>query len=115
VQAAAGGMYSVAQAKRGESIYQDNCISCHGSELGGTEGGPALIGEDFNARWKGKPISELLDLLKTTMPQTAPGSLANQQYADVVAFLLSKNRFPAGQTDLPSESGKLSEFIYVVN
>jgi mono/diheme cytochrome c family protein len=106
------GLYSASQARRGETIYQQNCVSCHGIDLGGSEGGPPLAGEGFSGKWEGAKISELFEHIKTTMPQTAPGSLTDQQSADLVAFILSKNKFPEGWTDLPSQPEKLGELIY---
>ena len=106
------GVYSAAQAKRGESTYEQNCVSCHGANLGGSEGGPALIGVEFDARWDGSKLSELFKLMKETMPQSAPGSLVDRQYSDVLSFILSRASFPAGETDLSSNPDKLGELTY---
>ncbi len=112
VVVAEDGLYSAAQAARGESTYQENCVSCHGINLGGSEGGPAVAGEDFNAKWEGKKIFELFDLVKTTMPLSAPGSLTDRQSADLVAFILAKNKLPAGAVDLPTQTEALSRLLY---
>ena len=102
------GVYSAAQAQRGEAIYRQNCSACHGGTLMGTEGGPSLTGKDFIDAWKGLKMSDLFQRIKTTMPQSAPGSLADRQYADVLAFIVSKSNFPAGETELPAEPTSLS-------
>jgi hypothetical protein len=34
------------------------------------------------------------------MPNNAPGSLSKAQYADVVAYILKVNNYPAGSTEL---------------
>jgi mono/diheme cytochrome c family protein len=106
------GIYSIAQAKRGESTYLQNCAPCHGANLRGAEGGPALSGPDFNSKWESVKLRELLALITMTMPQSAPGSLAERQYTDVLAFILFKNDFPAGQTDLSGQSEVLSGIVY---
>ncbi len=108
------GIYSAAQATRGETTFLQNCAPCHGADLSGAEGGPALIGGEASQYWNGLKLSELFERIKTTMPQSAPGSLADRQYADLLAFILSKNDFPAGATDLPFQRELLSEITYKV-
>src|SRR2546428_12467257 len=41
------------------------------------------------------------------MPQDDPGSLSRQQTADIVAFVLFKNGFPEGKTELAREADVL--------
>ena len=97
-----GGLYADAQAKRGESVYADNCAACHGPMLGG-DIGPALAGPRFVARWKDKGLADVFDKIKTTMPASAPGSLTPEQTADVVALILSSNHYPGGATELTAD------------
>jgi len=94
-----GGLYADAQAKRGQTVYTENCAACHGPTLGG-DIGPALSGSRFAARWKDKSLAELFDKIQTTMPASAPGSLTPEQTADVVALVLSTNHYPGGSTEL---------------
>jgi S-disulfanyl-L-cysteine oxidoreductase SoxD len=42
----------------------------------------------------------LFDVISNTMPEDNPGGLKPQEYADVVAYLLSVNRFAAGSNEL---------------
>ena len=58
---------------------------------------PALVGQDFLGKWTGATAGELFERIRTTMPQASPGSLSPQQYADIVAHIFNKNRFPAGR------------------
>src|SRR5262245_39407004 len=44
------GMYSEAQAARGERLYETNCSACHGSKLEGKTSVP-LSGDVFSSRW----------------------------------------------------------------
>jgi mono/diheme cytochrome c family protein len=101
--AAGGGLFADVQAKRGESVYTDNCTACHGATLGG-DIGPALSGPRFAARWKDKGVAVLFEKIKTTMPASAPGSLTPEQTADVVAFILSTNHYPGGATELTADA-----------
>ena len=94
-----GGVYADAQAKRGETVYAENCAACHGPTLGG-DIGPALAGPRFAARWKDKNVADLFEKIQTTMPASAPGSLTPEQTADVVALVLSTNHYPSGATEL---------------
>jgi S-disulfanyl-L-cysteine oxidoreductase SoxD len=102
------GIYTDEQAKRGEKVYADNCAICHGDKLEGTStGGPALSGKDFINGWKGMTAGELIDKISMDMPSNAPGSLKPDQYADVMAYVLSVNKYPAGKTPLPTTSATL--------
>jgi mono/diheme cytochrome c family protein len=102
------GIYADEQAKRGEKVYADNCATCHGDKLEGTNtGGPALSGKDFINGWKGMTAGELIDKISMDMPSNAPGTLKPDQYADVMAYVLSVNKYPAGKTPLPTTSATL--------
>jgi len=94
------GVYTEAQAKRGEAAYAKTCAGCHGPDLAGADTAPSLTGGEFNSGWGDLTLDDLFDRIKTTMPGDAPGSLTGEQCADILAFLLSKDGFPAGQTEL---------------
>jgi mono/diheme cytochrome c family protein len=99
--APAMGVYSDAQAARGDAIYAENCAQCHTPTLEGGDLAPALTGPSFVARWtSGKPLSNLFDYMRAEMPLNSPGGLTAQQNADLLAFLLKKAGYPAGKTDL---------------
>ena len=99
--AADDGLYSAAQAARGEETYQQYCAVCHGARLQGTPAAP-LTGEAFRGRWEdGKhTLDDLYYIIRGLMPNNAPGSLSKAQYADVVAYILKVNNYPAGSTEL---------------
>ena len=99
--AADAGLYSAAPAARGEEIYQQFCAVCHGARLQGTPAAP-LTGEAFRGRWEdGKhTLDDLYYIIRSLMPNSAPGSLSKAQYADVVAFILKVNNYPAGEEEL---------------
>jgi mono/diheme cytochrome c family protein len=93
------GVYSAAQATRGQQTYQAECLVCHGDTLDGGVG-PMLAGEGFLTVWSARPLSELVDKIQNTMPVQAPGSLSREQATDITAYILQAGRFPAGQADL---------------
>jgi quinohemoprotein ethanol dehydrogenase len=79
------------QVERGRADYQASCALCHGQDLTGHDRTPALIGSNFDARWAQHDAAELFSRIKTTMPQTAPGSLDDATYTAIVAYLLAAN------------------------
>ncbi len=99
------GVYTEAQAERGRSSYQQACVSCHRDDLRGDNTAPSIVGESFLFLWGDMEVGELSARIQKVMPPERPGSLPAQDYTDIVAFILQKNGFPAGSTDLPTESG----------
>jgi len=106
------GVYTEEQAKRGEPVYKKECAACHGEMLTGRESAPPLTGGAFLANWNGLTLGDLFDRIRKTMPQTAPGRLTRQQDSDVLAFMLSMNKFPAGKTELYRQSEMLKEIRF---
>ena len=101
------GIYTSAQAERGKPIYAMSCAGCHGDKLEGGAAGPTLSGPDFTNGYKDGSAGALLNKISQDMPSNAPGSLEAQQYADVFAFVLSTNKYPAGQTEAPKDAADL--------
>src|SRR5437867_2241587 len=94
------GVYTKEQAKRGQSLYNQHCASCHGETLEGIEMAPALTGGDFLDRWAGQTLGDLFERLRTTMPADKPGRLSREVNTDITAYILSINQFPAGEAEL---------------
>ena len=94
------GVYTAAQADRGIAIFKSKCASCHA---------PNRFTDDlFYTSFAGKPLWEMFDVISDSMPEDDPGSLKKEEYADVIAYLLKLNNFPAGQADLPTDKEALS-------
>ena len=93
------GFFTAEQVDRGKAKATAECTACHGNNLKG-DLAPALIGSDFIDHWYDARLSELTQRIQNTMPQSAPGSLKPEEYADIVAYLLSENGFPAGSETL---------------
>jgi cytochrome c len=105
------GVYTEAQAMRGERDYGRSCERCHGVDLTGdpmTEV-PALQSAPFLDQWQGKTVKDLFDLIKRSMPADEPDSLTTRAYVDIVAYLLSANHFPAGTQELSREPAALQQ------
>ena len=107
------GIYTEAQATRGEKIYSDSCASCHGPDLSGGGQTPGLAGKEFNMDWNDLSVGDLFDRTRATMPADAPGTLRPEQTADVIAYLLQKGNVPAGQTELPADLAALKGIKFV--
>src|SRR6202140_2340255 len=109
VQGAASGksvwdsVYSADQAKRGLDKYTQVCSSCHQGDLSGSDQAPSLAGGEFLDRWDGQSVGDLADRIRLTMPQDDIGSLNIQMSADITAYLLQANSFPAGQEELKAD------------
>jgi mono/diheme cytochrome c family protein len=102
------GVYTDAQAARGQALYGKQCASCHGDTLKGAQG-PPLVGDAFVAAWQTMPLGDLVSKVRNTMPADAPGQLTPPQSADLVAHLLKTGGFPAGRAELASADAALSQ------
>jgi len=107
------GVYSEAQAKRGEVIYTDRCATCHAPDLSGIDQAPPLAGDEFLAAWNDLSLNDLFERTRISMPADNPGSLQPQAVADALAFVLRKNGFPAGQADLPLQAETLKQLKFL--
>jgi quinoprotein glucose dehydrogenase len=102
------GVYTEAQAARGKERYLKECSSCHQADLSGSDQAPPLTGEPFIVQWDRRTAGDLFSSLRTTMPQGTPGQLSSQAYAEIVAYLLQANAFPAGSEELARDEDLLA-------
>ena len=118
------GVYTTAQAVRGRAQYETQCILCHlergqgqqaeteivgeSLEREGDAEAPELAGAAFQVKWTGHTVQELFEITATTMPPGGAGTLGPQAYADLLAYLLELNAFPAGAQELSSERDQLT-------
>jgi mono/diheme cytochrome c family protein len=87
-----GGVYTAAQAERGKKTFGEKCTTCH--EPG------RFSGDTFHESWDGKVLKEIWDIASGTMPEDNPGSLKQEEYADIIAYILALNEYPAGEAEL---------------
>ena len=100
----AAPQYTAAQAAAGKTAFDADCAVCHGNTLRNGTMGPPLAGEAFNAVWAGRSVRELYDSAKT-MPPANPGSLPDETYASMIAYVLQVNGYAAGETALTTGDG----------
>ncbi len=98
------GVYTAAQATAGRAAYQANCASCHGADLSGLNSASALAGGLFLSSWGDRTPGELVSFLEGAMPPGNPGSLGEQAYVNVAAFILDFNGAHAGNQPLTAAS-----------
>ena len=94
------GVYTEEQSRRGEAIFLTTCASCHKPEMTGSQIVPALLGDAFLERWRRKSAGDLFEKARMMPPVPIPVRPTPREYADVVAFILSRNNFPAGSREL---------------
>jgi hypothetical protein len=83
MQSTMSGVYTAPQAVRGEETY---------------------MGAGFRGNWRGRPLSDLFDQVREKMPKNDPASLSQQEYIQLIAYLLKINGVPAGETELPPDN-----------
>jgi alcohol dehydrogenase (cytochrome c) len=112
------GHYTRAQSERGRALYREACAACHGADLTDGSASP-LAGPQFERSWNpGASVSDfvgwgsaslddLLFIMRTTMPQGAVGSISPERHLDILAFILERNGYPAGERELTADEGTL--------
>src|SRR5215813_11498253 len=106
------GIYTKEQAKRGDGLYHRHCASCHGEALTGGESAPPLAGGEFLSSWNGLTVGDLFERIRVSMPQDHPGRLSREDNADILSYMLSMNKFPAGKKELEHQTELLKEIRF---
>ena len=96
------------EAVQGHLLFNRHCAACHGDDLRGKIG-PALIGPSLGSAGDYTTISIMFDVIAFEMPEGNPASLTKQNYADVMAFILQRNGYPAGTHPLSYTAAQASE------
>lgn len=111
------GVYTTAQARRGEALFMDKCAYCHREEATGGQQilitpAPPLSGPVFASRWNDRSLDQLLTTIIATMPQWEGGTLSRQEAADILAFILQDSAYPAGAVELPPDTDMLEVITF---
>ena len=86
------GVYTEAQAARGKTTFEAKCTACHDTAR--------FTGEIFFESWNNKTMKDIWDVASGTMPEDNPGSLKQNEYADILAYFLQLNAYPTGDAEL---------------
>ena len=111
------GVFTEAQAKRGQAVYPGPCGLCHGRRLNGApddpdmRSTPPLARAKFLRDWEGRSLATLFEYTRATMPESNPGSLTDEEYVDVIAYMLSVGGMPAGDDELPPDPQSLARVV----
>jgi len=106
------GVFSATQAERGRVVYERHCSRCHGDDLA-ARGGSPLAGEGFVRNWEARSVERLFRTIRDTMPPQSAGTLRESDALDVVAYVLERNGFPAGASELVPDAEALAR-IHIV-
>jgi mono/diheme cytochrome c family protein len=107
------GVYTNEQAERGKKAYTDRCSTCHGGDLIGHDEAPGLVGDTFLSNWNTLTVDDLFDRTRVSMPADHPGTLSRKDVADILAYVFAANKFPAGTTELPTQSEVLKQIKFL--
>ena len=91
-------IFSKEQAKTGAVLYKDNCLICHDKKY---------FRPVFKT-WENQPLGTFFLVMSSSMPQDNPGSLTHQEYIDVLAYILSLNRYSSGKEKLSNSVDDLN-------
>ena len=97
IRSTRSGVYTEVQAAEGAKTYDTICSKCHANPTN------PLKGQRVIQAFSGHPLYQIWTYITTNMPQSAPGTLPQQQYADVLAYILKINGYPAGNEALPPD------------
>jgi mono/diheme cytochrome c family protein len=97
------GVFTQKQADRGSELYTTHCSECHLATLMGSDMTPPLVGGDFLSNWTDSTLGDLFERIRKTMPMNNPGSVPRDAIPDILAYILSVNKFPVGEMELPRD------------
>jgi len=111
------GVFTEAQARRGQAVYPGPCGTCHGRRLNGAPDDPDMLSTPPLARarflrvWEGRSLATLFEYTRATMPEENPASLTDEEYIDVIAYMLSVGGMPAGDDELQPDPQRLARVV----
>ena len=112
------GVFTETQATRGQAVYQGACGLCHGRRLNGAPDDPdmpstpPLARARFIREWNGRSLASLFEYIRATMPADNPRSLTDQEYVDVIAYMLTVGGMPAGDDELLAAPQPLARIVF---
>ena len=111
------GVFTEEQANRGQAVYPGPCGTCHGRRLNGAPDDPdmpptpPLARARFLRNWDGRTLATLFEYTRATMPESNPGALTDQEYIDLIAYMLNVGGTPAGNDELPPDLQRLARVV----
>ncbi len=99
------GVYTLAQAERGEAVFTESCSECHETE-DWTE-------TAFRGRWADQSTFQLGYYINDRMPYDNPWSLSRQQVTDVLTYILRLNDLPTGDAEMGTTDDDIDQYWIV--
>ena len=112
------GVFTEIQATRGQAVYGGACGLCHGRRLNSAPDDPdmpstpPLARARFIREWDGRSLASLFEYIRATMPEGNPQSLTDQEYIDVITYMLTVDGMPAGDNELPTDPQRLAHIVF---
>jgi hypothetical protein len=121
-------VFTAAQAKAGKVAYESTCGLCHLTSLRGRTGGPdelpdtdtlpltyqqtigsggqvpALVGEEFMAKWGGKTAGEFAERILSATKGFPPTGNDEKTFLAVTAYILQANGASPGKRELTTST-----------
>ena len=108
------GVFTSAQARRGRrNSTTRTAPPAMAKSFKGGEMAPSIAGNDFIVFWTELPVGTLFDRIRTTMPEDGPGRLSDEEYTDVLAYMLDASSYPSGESELPADKAALDQIMIV--
>ncbi|MEM7416706.1 MAG: cytochrome c [Gemmatimonadota bacterium] len=101
---AASSSFTEAQADRGRDVFRASCTECHYSS--------EFSDSQFKFKWSRRSAGNLYELIQTSMPETAPGSLLPEEAVDLVTYIMRMNGFEPGDAELGTDRAALDEISF---
>ncbi len=89
------GVYTAEQAVKGRNVFMGACTGCHTVA--------SHSGAAFATRWMTRPLSAFYDYVSHLMPKSAPGTLSEDEYVWVTAYVLKLNGMPPSTRELSAD------------
>jgi len=96
------GVYTAAQAKRGEAVFGAVCSECH-EPSDWTDSG-------FLARWNEDSVFRLWYYIFERMPHGNPMTLSRVQVTDALTYIFQLNGLPAGSQELGTDDDSIDDY-----
>lgn len=95
--------YTEEQAGRGADVFSGVCVECHARK--------DFSDAEFRGKWRGRTAFDFFERIRSTMPESNPGSLARSSYLDVVAYVAKLNALAPGSVELPDDEAALKKLV----
>ena len=98
------GIFSAAQVERGRESFLWECMDCH--EMEEFTGVGAYLEEV-----DGETVWDVFEFIWSEMPEDRPAWLEPDEYADILAYILSVYGAPTGDADMPIDQAALERIV----